>query len=138
MSTAAEKSNIVIDYSTTPTTTRSNVFIKMIALNEPYSGNVHGIRGADYNCYRQAVRAGLRGVYKAFLHSRSQPLQSLIQISNADLPVANIRGEILFNSWNNIFDSDGEFSSQTSRLYSFNGKDVLTDKTWQVSTLWLD
>lgn len=44
--------------------------IKLIALNEPYNGNMHGIRGADYACYRQAARAGLPGVYKAFLNSR--------------------------------------------------------------------
>lgn len=44
--------------------------IKMIALNEPMNGNMHGIRGADYACYRQAARAGLPGVYKAFLNSR--------------------------------------------------------------------
>lgn len=91
---------------------------------------MHGIRGADYSCYRQAARAGLRGTYKAFLHSRTQRLQTLVQSAYADLPVANIRGEILFNSWNSIFDTHGEMSYQSSRILSFGGRDVLTDKTW--------
>lgn len=127
--------------------------MKMIALNEPYSGNAHGIRGADYACYRQAARAGLPGVYKAFLNSRyifilnrfdheffdflwiilffrTQRLQSLLQDSFDELPVANIRGEILFNTWNSLFDTNGEMSYQSSRILSFSGRDIITDRTW--------
>lgn len=42
----------------------------MAALNEPYSGDLQGIRGADFACYRQARRAGLLGTFKAFLSAR--------------------------------------------------------------------
>lgn len=42
----------------------------MAALNEPQSGNMKGISGADFACYRQARRAGLLGTFKAFLSSR--------------------------------------------------------------------
>lgn len=42
----------------------------MAALNEPYSGEMQGQRGADFACYRQARRAGLSGTFKAFLSSR--------------------------------------------------------------------
>lgn len=44
--------------------------LRMAALNEPYSGNLHGTRGADFSCYRQAVRAGIVGSFKAFLSTR--------------------------------------------------------------------
>jgi len=40
------------------------------ALNEPYVGDLQGIRGADFACYRQGRRAGLLGTFKAFLSSR--------------------------------------------------------------------
>lgn len=42
----------------------------MAALNEPYTGDLQGIRGADFACYRQARRAGLMGTFKAFLSAR--------------------------------------------------------------------
>lgn len=44
--------------------------LRLAALNEPYSGNLHGTRGADFSCYRQAVRAGIVGSFKAFLSTR--------------------------------------------------------------------
>lgn len=44
--------------------------LQMAALNEPYSGDQQGLRGADFQCYRQARRAGLLGTFRAFLTSR--------------------------------------------------------------------
>lgn len=42
----------------------------MSALNEPFSGNLQGMRNADLNCHRQARRAGLMGTFRAFLSAR--------------------------------------------------------------------
>lgn len=42
----------------------------MAALNEPFSGNLQGMRNADLNCHRQARRAGLMGTFRAFLSAR--------------------------------------------------------------------
>lgn len=42
----------------------------MAALNDPYTGDLQGMRGADFNCYRQARRAGLLGTFRAFLSTR--------------------------------------------------------------------
>jgi hypothetical protein len=61
------------------------------ALNEPSSGDMHGVRGADYACYRQARRANLRGTFRAFLASRVQDLDSIVRSSDRDLPVVNIK-----------------------------------------------
>lgn len=63
----------------------------MAALNEPYDGDMHGIRGSDYSCYRQARRAGLRGTFRAFLSSRVQNLDSIVRASDRDLPVVNTK-----------------------------------------------
>lgn len=63
----------------------------MAALNEPFTGDMHGIRGADYACYRQARRAGLRGTFRAFLSSRVQNVDSIVRLGDRDLPIVNIK-----------------------------------------------
>lgn len=128
----------------------------MAALNEPQAGNMKGISGIDYACYRQARRAGLLGTFKAFLSSkwvvivlsthyisiktkivffRVQNLETIVQASDRNLPVVNTRGDILFHSWKSIFNGNGGLFTQTPRIYSFNGKNVLTDPLWWV-LLW--
>ena len=104
----------------------------MAALNEPTTGDMHGVRGADFDCYRQAKRAGLKGTFRAFLSSRVQNVDSIVQLSDRDLPIVNIKGDVLFNSWKDIFNGDGAYFSQNPRLYSFNGKNILTDFAWWV------
>ena len=91
---------------------------------------MQGIRGADFGCYRQARRAGLSGTFRAFLSARVQNLDSIVRSADRSLPVVNIKKEVLFNSWNSIFDGQGGFFSQVPRIYSFNGKNVLTDPNW--------
>ena len=66
----------------------------MAALNEPYTGDMTGVRGADYSCYRESRRAGLRGTFRAFLSSRVQNLDSIVRYSDRDLPVVNIKVRI--------------------------------------------
>lgn len=65
--------------------------LRMAALNEPFTGDMHGIRGADYACYRQAKRAGLRGTFRAFLSSRVQNVDSIVRLGDRDLPIVNIK-----------------------------------------------
>lgn len=38
--------------------------LRIAALNDPYSGNAGGVRGADYGCYREAHRAGIKGTFR--------------------------------------------------------------------------
>lgn len=52
--------------------------MRIAALNEPYLGDLQGIRGADFACYRQGRRAGLLGTFKAFLSSRYVHILSLL------------------------------------------------------------
>jgi len=65
--------------------------LRMAALNEPCTGDMTGVRGADYSCYRESRRAGLRGTFRAFLSSRVQNLDSIVRFSDRDLPVVNIK-----------------------------------------------
>lgn len=105
--------------------------LRIAALNEPYSGNMHGVQSVDYSCHRQSQRAGLHGMFKAFLSSRLSNLKTIVHESDRDLPVVNIKGDVLFNSWKDIFAEDGgAFISPQPRIYSFNGKNVLTDFSW--------
>ncbi|XP_065086473.1 collagen alpha-1(XVIII) chain isoform X7 [Ochlerotatus camptorhynchus] len=110
--------------------------LRMGALNEPFPGDMQGIRGADYNCYRQARRAGLLGTFRAFLSSRITNLDTIVRIADRGLPVVNTRGDVLFNSWNSIFNGQGGYFPQTPRIYSFSGKNVLTDITWPQKLVW--
>lgn len=68
-----------------------NFQLRMAALNEPFTGDMHGIRGADYACYRQARRAGLKGTFRAFLSSRVQNVDSIVRLGDRDLPIVNIK-----------------------------------------------
>ncbi|XP_055707831.1 collagen alpha-1(XV) chain isoform X2 [Phlebotomus papatasi] len=110
--------------------------LRIAALNEPYTGDLKGMRGADFDCYRQARRAGLVGTFRAFLSERIQNIDSIVQESDHKLPVVNIRGEVLFNSWKEIFNGQGGFFAQTPRIYSFNGKNILTDTSWPQKAVW--
>ncbi|XP_059470100.1 collagen alpha-1(XV) chain isoform X3 [Neocloeon triangulifer] len=110
--------------------------LRLAALNEPSTGNMHGVRGADYSCYRQARRANLRGTFRAFLASRVQDLDSIVRSTDRDLPVVNIKGDVLFNSWNELFNGDGGLFLGQSRIYSFSGKNVLSDMNWPMKAIW--
>ncbi|XP_018572244.1 collagen alpha-1(XV) chain-like isoform X2 [Anoplophora glabripennis] len=110
--------------------------LRMAALNEAYTGDVHGVRGADYACYREARRAGLRGTFRAFLSSRVQNVDSIVRMADRKLPVSNLRGEVLFNSWAEMFNGDGAPFPHPPRIYSFNGKNVLTDLSWPHKAVW--
>ncbi|XP_072033579.1 uncharacterized protein [Amphiura filiformis] len=116
----------------------------LYALNEPLAGtqsgpqSLGGIRGADYQCYKQATQHGLRGTYRAFLSSRLQDVKEIVNRNDRDLPIANSRNEILYKSWEKIFDTDDgstNFDSSYS-IYSFDGKDVMADDTWPMKYIW--
>lgn len=83
-----------------------------------------------------AINSGQR------ITNRNQPLFSIqnldaiVKTSDHELPVVNTRREVLFNSWKGIFSGQGGFFSQAPRIYSFSGKNVLTDLTWPQKIVW--
>lgn len=61
-----------------------------MALDKPMAGSMRGIRGADYECHRQARKSGLKGTYRAFLSSETQNLNSIIYYSrDRQIPIVN-------------------------------------------------
>lgn len=109
--------------------------LHLIALNSPQTGAMRGISGADFLCFSQAQAIGMKGTFRAFLSSKLEDLNSIVYNSNRDnLPIVNLKDEVLFDNWNNIF-SDGRIKDNVS-IYSFNGKDVLHDNTWPEKMIW--
>lgn len=99
--------------------------LRIAALNDPWSGDMHGVRGADYACYRQARNANLQGTFRAFLSSWVQNLDSIVKFSDRNLPVVNTKGDLLFNSWAEIFQHGGKIQTRPPKLYSFGGTNVI-------------
>lgn len=42
------------------------------------------------------------------------------------------KGDVLFNSWNDIFNGDGALLLGQSRIFSFSGKLIQKDSSWYV------
>ena len=113
--------------------------IRLAALNDPSSGDMRGVRGADYSCYRQARNSNLQGTFRAFLSSWVQNLDSIVKYSDRNLPVVNTKGEVLFSSWTDIFHSTSapaNFLSKPPQIYSFDGRNVFTDFHWPQKLVW--
>lgn len=66
--------------------------LRLVALNAPLKGDMHGIRGADFQCYQQARSMGLTATYRAFLSSHLQDLATIVRKADrTDMPVVNLR-----------------------------------------------
>uniref|UniRef100_A0A4W6DM82 Collagenase NC10/endostatin domain-containing protein n=1 Tax=Lates calcarifer TaxID=8187 RepID=A0A4W6DM82_LATCA len=109
--------------------------LHLIALNSPQTGAMRGIRGADFLCFTQAQAIGMKGTFRAFLSARLQDLQSIVRKADRDrLPIVNLKDEVLFDSWDAIF-NDGRMKDNVP-IYSFDGKNVLSDSTWPEKMMW--
>lgn len=70
--------------------------LHLIALNAPQSGNMRGIRGADYLCFQQARTLGLKGTFRAFLSSKLQDLYTIVRRADRDnIPIVNLKVRLL-------------------------------------------
>uniref|UniRef100_A0A8C8RD01 Collagenase NC10/endostatin domain-containing protein n=1 Tax=Pelusios castaneus TaxID=367368 RepID=A0A8C8RD01_9SAUR len=107
--------------------------LHLVALNLPFSGAMR----ADYQCFQQARAAGLTSTYRAFLSSHLQDLSTVVRKADRyNLPIVNLKGEILFNNWESMFTgSGGQFNTQIP-IYSFDGKNVMTDPSWPQKIIW--
>uniref|UniRef100_A0A8D0G7X3 Collagen alpha-1(XV) chain n=1 Tax=Sphenodon punctatus TaxID=8508 RepID=A0A8D0G7X3_SPHPU len=107
--------------------------LHLVALNTAHSGNVR----ADYQCFQQARAAGLTSTYRAFLSSHLQDLSTVVRKADRySLPIVNLKGETLFQNWESIFSGNGgQFNFQVP-IYSFEGRNVLTDPSWPQKVIW--
>lgn len=108
--------------------------LHLIAINSPKTGAMQGIRGADYLCFTQARAIGMKGTFRAFLSSKLQDLNSIVRRTERDrLPIVNLKDEVLFDSWESIFN---EGKMKDVPIYSFDGRDILSDEAWPEKMLW--
>uniref|UniRef100_A0A3Q2QU39 Collagenase NC10/endostatin domain-containing protein n=1 Tax=Fundulus heteroclitus TaxID=8078 RepID=A0A3Q2QU39_FUNHE len=99
--------------------------LHLVALNSPLRGDMRGIRGADFQCYQQARSMGLTSTYRAFLSSHLQDLATIVRKADRNnLPVVNLRGEVLFANWASIFSGNAGVFNPSTPIYSFDGPDV--------------
>uniref|UniRef100_A0A3B4U8J7 Collagenase NC10/endostatin domain-containing protein n=1 Tax=Seriola dumerili TaxID=41447 RepID=A0A3B4U8J7_SERDU len=111
--------------------------LHLVALNAPLKGDMRGIRGADFQCYQQARSMGLTATYRAFLSSHLQDLATIVRKADrTDMPVVNIRGEVLFSSWMSIFSGNGGTFNPSVPIYSFDGRNIMTDSAWPEKLVW--
>uniref|UniRef100_A0A1I7UY63 Endostatin domain-containing protein n=1 Tax=Caenorhabditis tropicalis TaxID=1561998 RepID=A0A1I7UY63_9PELO len=108
--------------------------VHMIALSQPFSGNLHGLRGADLQCYREARSAGYTTTFRAMLSSNVQDLIRIVHSVDLDTPVVNIAGHHLFPSWRAFV--NGAQMNQHAKLFSFDRHDVLNDSRWPDKRVW--
>uniref|UniRef100_A0A8R1DSG5 LAM_G_DOMAIN domain-containing protein n=2 Tax=Caenorhabditis japonica TaxID=281687 RepID=A0A8R1DSG5_CAEJA len=107
--------------------------VHMIALSRPFSGNLHGLRGADLQCYREARAAGYTTTFRAMLSSNVQDLVRIVHSVDLDTPVVNSAGNHLFASWRS-FVNGAQMSH--ANLLSFDRHDVLNDSRWPDKRVW--
>ncbi|XP_063156753.1 collagen alpha-1(XV) chain-like isoform X2 [Candoia aspera] len=139
-----EKNQVQLDEShvrirITPTSISQRVpALHLVALNVPLTGDMKGISGADLQCYQQAQEAKLHGTFRAFLSSDTQSLISVVKKTDRNLPVVNLKGQLLAKSWNSLFSKHGtsDFNSMKFPIYAFNGLNVMTDPTWTNKAVW--
>lgn len=111
--------------------------LHLVALNAPLKGDMRGIRGADFQCYQQARSMGLTATFRAFLSSHLQDLATIVRKADRnDMPVVNLRGEVLFSSWMAIFSGNGGMFDPSTPIYSFDGRNVMTDSAWPEKLVW--
>ncbi|XP_073534542.1 collagen alpha-1(XV) chain isoform X1 [Phyllobates terribilis] len=107
--------------------------LHLVALNAPFAGDAR----ADLLCFQQARAVGLTSTFRAFLSSHLQDLHSIVRRADRfNLPVVNLKGEVLFDNWESIFSGNGGRFNAQIPIYSFDGRNVLTDSAWPQKILW--
>lgn len=113
--------------------------LKLVALNQPHTGNFGGVYKADQMCYEQAKAMGLSAYYRAFLSSpkpRAVNKDLVPQKFRESYPITNLRGDILFSNYKSIFTGGGGKFPPNIPIYSFDGRDVLADPFWPKKSIW--
>ncbi|XP_016298770.1 collagen alpha-1(XVIII) chain-like isoform X3 [Sinocyclocheilus anshuiensis] len=109
--------------------------LRLVALNTPLTGNLGSIHSVNKLCRTQAQAMGIRDDYKAFLSHHLQDLIDTVQpMYRTNPPIVNLRGELLFKNWDSIFSSP--LLPPGVPLYSFDGRDVMSDPFWPQKAVW--
>ena len=77
--------------------------LRLVALNQPLSGDLGGVAGADYQCYQQSFKSGATGIYRAFLSDKMQNVKNIIADKYFNLPVVNLKVNCFYTTLYYIF-----------------------------------
>ncbi|XP_047993094.1 collagen alpha-1(XVIII) chain-like isoform X3 [Leguminivora glycinivorella] len=124
-----------------PRRLRTN-YIRLIALNSPYTGRMLSETNSSFSfyaiandCRRQALRHNISGHFEPLLDFRDGGLENLVDKKYHELPVGNLFGDMLFDKWKNVFDDRGHIPP-TANIFGFNGKSIFIDRNWPDHKLW--
>ena len=92
--------------------------IVFTALMNPHDGNFGSIEVADKLCAKQAVIAGMPGIWKAFISSPERAVRDLIKTHENGTEILNLFGELLYDNWSDMFSQSGW--SGGTQIYAFN------------------
>uniref|UniRef100_A0A673CHX9 Collagenase NC10/endostatin domain-containing protein n=1 Tax=Sphaeramia orbicularis TaxID=375764 RepID=A0A673CHX9_9TELE len=82
---------------------------------------------STFQCYQQARSMGLTTTYRAFLSSHLQDLATIVRKADrVDMPVQRM----------SIFSGNGGAFNPATSIFSFDGRDVLTDPAWPEKLVW--
>ncbi len=108
-----------------------NTTLRLIALNDPWSGNMNGIQFINFQCQREAYRSGVSGLFRAFLSSPKDRMELSSIVKNPYDIIVNLKNETLYSNWGSIFKRTKFMENDAEKnLYSFNGKNVIFDEHW--------
>ncbi|XP_059053779.1 collagen alpha-1(XI) chain-like [Achroia grisella] len=115
--------------------------IRIAALNRAYSGristngNIVGVPAAENECHIQAKNINLKN-FTPFIARSTQALRKLV--ANDKLKVVNLKEELLFDSWHDIFNGSGApFQNWKNNIYSFKGNNIVIDHNiWPEKVVW--
>ncbi|XP_063535441.1 collagen alpha-1(IX) chain-like isoform X1 [Cydia strobilella] len=117
-------------------------YIRLIALNSPYTGKMLSETNSSFSfyaiandCRRQAQRHNISGHFEPLLDYRDGGLENLVDKKYHQLPVGNLFGDMLFNTWKDMFYDLGHIPP-TANIFGFNGKSIFIDPNWPEHKLW--
>jgi collagen type XVIII alpha len=111
--------------------------LRLVALNDPWKGDMKGIDFINYQCQKEAYDSEVKGVFRAFLSSPIDKGVDLISIvKNPNAVIVNLKNDTLFPTWKSIFNRSTKLWNFNTRvkifsglppptIYSFNGQDVI-------------
>lgn len=109
--------------------------ITLATLNNGHNGNLGGIANADAMCDAQAATNGIGGTWKAVLSSSSQDVIDIVPSFLQTMPVKNLNGVTLWNTWAEVFTAS-TWIGAGAKLYSFDGK--LVEESQGANPEWTD
>ncbi|OXA64806.1 collagen alpha-1(XV) chain [Folsomia candida] len=143
---SSRKSSLFRPATRTHKSELQNTTLRLIALNDPWTGNMSGIDFINYECQKEAYESGVSGLFRSFLSFPKDNGMKISAIGKSPYDrIVNLKNETLYKTWKSIFKRSkvSESSKTTSNngtlfpyVYSFNGRNVILDDHWDENLAW--